>query len=225
VTISIGFGLVLFNARISPALGVPRGGPRSSPFYTTISDELGNQLVIHAVRQATPTHSSNITQFPVAKGAKITDHIRAEPMTLVMECVVTNTPVSGVVRTVFNRGMAIDSSTEEDHIQGDPGLAEEAYQWLVAQQLAGALLTVSRRRATYTNMAIKNVSEAETAANGEALVFNITLQEIHFAEEKKVVSKVSLSKLQKKGKVPPKPAAPPPDIDPARQVAGLFGGK
>lgn len=66
------------------------------PKRTLISwrGELGQLFFIEvdAVTREQPTMSSQITDHPVETGANISDHVRAEPLKLEIEGVITNTP-------------------------------------------------------------------------------------------------------------------------------------
>lgn len=108
---------------------------------------------------------NEITQFPVEKGADISDHIRPLPERITINGIVTNTPI------VFLAGIA-----------SDPARAEDAYAKIKSMRDNGDLVSVITSLRQYDNMAIQTFSTLRDAPNGNVLNATITLREVLTAE-------------------------------------------
>jgi hypothetical protein len=150
------------------------------------------------------------TKHPVERGSQITDHLRPEPVTLTIEGIVSNTPISRKqqVRAVAFGGSEFASTSVAASPYGVPGYAEEAFAKLREFQERGELLTVVTSLHTYENMALTKLTVPRDRSTGDALRFTATLEEIRFAENKttsivtpadpRAASKVKLGRQAKK---------------------------
>lgn len=133
-------------------------------------------------------HSMRVeaTKHPVEVGAKITDHLRPEPDSVTVDCIVSNTPVS---RTQQTRGIAVTGGTlnttaSQPSVFGVPGYAEEALAKLVAIKDQGILVTLATELRTYTDMALTSLEIPRDATVGDALRFTATFEKLVLVENK-----------------------------------------
>lgn len=135
------------------------------------------------------THTKRVeaTTHPVERGAKITDHLRPEPSEIVIEGLVSNTPVGrgAAVRAVEFAGtgnMFMSAGVEASF--ATPGYAEEAFAKLRDIAERGELVTVVTSLTTYTDMAIVSLDVPRDRSTGDAIRFSCTLRQIVLVENK-----------------------------------------
>jgi hypothetical protein len=63
-------------------------------------------IEIDAVIKRSHSRTTKRTQHPVEEGADITDHIRAEPMDLSMDCVISDNPIRNLLQGTFEGAVA-----------------------------------------------------------------------------------------------------------------------
>jgi hypothetical protein len=126
----------------------------------------------------TETHSADVevTEYPVEQGANVADHRRVKPISITLECIISNTPMpkdGDPNATVSYRG-----HTWQSRSKGQPGRAELAYEELLDLKNSAELLTVVTSLKTYDNMTITSVSVPRDEDTVHALRFTVTLREI-----------------------------------------------
>lgn len=136
-------------------------------------------------------HVKNVTAtvHPVERGAKVTDHLRAEPDEVTIEGLVTNTPISQTAQTraVNFAGTTFQSATSAGSLSsnfGTPGYAEEAFAKLTQIAEQGALVTLATELKTYTDMALVSLNVPRDKSTGDALRFTATFRKIVLVENK-----------------------------------------
>lgn len=133
-----------------------------------------DDFVIDAVIQDTHTLKSKVTDHPVESGSTISDHIQKEPMTIVMECVVSNTPLALVRPHRKN----ISSGNTEANAPAGAAYSDVVWFKLKEKWERGQLCNVRSSRGDYTNMAIEELSVPRDAQTGDAMKFTINFKKV-----------------------------------------------
>lgn len=158
------------------------------PYVTSIDGTAGGIAVIELDAAISTQHTRNATatKHPVEKGAKITDHIRAEPEQLVIEGLVSNTPVgrTAQLRAVSFVGNEFQTTTAAPSVFGTPGYAEEAFKKLDEIVGKGVLVTIATQYMTYTDMALTSFVAPRDGTTGDALRFTATFEKIVIVSNK-----------------------------------------
>ena len=144
---------------------------------------------IDAVVRLEPSLDVEVTSWPVEVGANMTDHARLKPRTLVLEGVVSDTPIGDMV--------ALRTSTSKP--------SSEAHDKLEAIARAREPVTITTERRTYTGMLLTRLSEPEAADTGDALVFSATFTELVLATNNRTFVRVEPPRGKKKAKRGNKP--------------------
>lgn len=124
----------------------------------------------------------DVTDHEVEEGSLISDHARVRPSTLVLECLVSNTPINigQAQRIVESNGFAFTSTNPSDQLRGVQGHAELTFAKLEALRDQTKLITVVTALKTYENMILTSLSVPRNSSTGESLRFtagfkNVTL--------------------------------------------------
>lgn len=102
-------------------------------------------------------YSSRATTYPIEDGSILSDHIIRDPVIVVLEGVVTDTPIS--VLSTFNRSV-------------------DAFNRLVELHTNREVVTVVTGLKKYDSMTITQLNVPREIRTGQSLTFNIELQEI-----------------------------------------------
>lgn len=164
-------------------------------------------VVLDASIQETHTSEVEVTEFPVEKGSNISDHRRVKPDGLVIEGVISNTPLPGpndpTTRHVLKNGTEIDSRSS---FQAER--AGQAYADLLALKDSGELVTVTTGLRTYEGLTVVGLSVPRDARTGLALRFTIQLKEIRVVSSQIVEVRSTEPKTKKKQGLGKKAAQP-----------------
>jgi hypothetical protein len=146
-------------------------------------------------------HNSEVevTDHQVEQGATISDHARVRPVTLALECIVSNTPITAqqAQRIVESDGF---SFTATSPIQGYRGHAEQTFNKLEALRDECRLITVVTALKTYTNMILTSLSVPRNASTGEALRFSATFKSVTLVKNQTTTEKITKTTQGKKKK-------------------------
>jgi Dit-like tail protein len=148
-------------------------------------------FIIDCVRQETHSFDSDVTSHPVEKGADVTDHVRPRPITVTLECIVSNTPIEPVA--------------SQRPAGGIP--AEDAHAWLMGIRDDREPVTIETHRRAYENMVLTSLSEPLDAATGDGLVFSATFVQIELVQIEKVTV-ISTPRAARKKNLGHKPTRP-----------------
>lgn len=140
---------------IGGALGA--GGPSGNQLVVFSNPRRIGSIVIDCTLQETATDELEITQHPVQNSANITDHAIVKP------CVITF------------RALWSNSSTNGN---GDPGYALDVYNQLLQLQQSREPLQVATGKRNVMTALIKTLAWANDHLTDQALVMDITIQEI-----------------------------------------------
>jgi hypothetical protein len=146
---------------------------------------------IDAMISISPTSVAQVTQHPVEEGSDISDHIILNPQTVVIEGVVTDTPLEAVTRTVGTKP------------------SSDAYALLTEIQTSRRLVEIkSNVFPPFKDMALTSLSAPKNQRTGDSLRFTATFQKLNIAtvaaEDKETL--VTLPRAKKKKRKGAKPA-------------------
>ena len=157
---------------------------------------------------------SVVTEFPVERGASISDHVRTGPSTVTINGIVGAEPI----------GSSIGQPESVDRVQ-------RAYEEILRMQDAGQVTTVYTSLKTYSDMVIRSTVVPRDAANGRILNMTITMKQIRTSTSTEVdlptpaLPRAQSTKADGK-KTGEEVATPPTSLarQAARQAARFFGG-
>lgn len=116
-----------------------------------------------------PTFESEITDHPVESGSDVSDNIRPKPVSLEVECIVSDTPIG-----------AISSDPTRNTASGDPRPSKDAYDRLYAIWNMKKLVTVVCAFGTFINMALEKFAPKRDDKTGNSLQYSGTFRQIRF---------------------------------------------
>ncbi len=155
---------------------------------TLLFDNNGLDFIeIDATPQETHSHTLEVTQHPVERGADISDHARPKADMLPLDCAVSDT---------------------------EAGRSSDIYERLRLLQDKAVLMTVITTLRTYDNMILQSLSTTRTAKDAGGLRFTVIFQQIELVQNKTTVVTVTREPITKpkisNGKQPTKQAADGP---------------
>lgn len=125
-----------------------------------------NGFQLDCTLKETHTFENEVTDFPVEGGSTISDNIRRKPIEIMLECVVSNTPI-GVIA-----------------LQGNHRPEAHPVEWLfdyfeqMMERRETVFIITSLR--TYATMAIESITVPRDAKSGKAMFFTMRLKQIKF---------------------------------------------
>jgi len=131
---------------------------------------------------------SEVTEYPVESGSNISDNVRPKPITVSMECLVSNNPI----------GFLADSRGPGSGSPSDP--VDDAYQHLQKIRDAREPVTIRTSLRTFDNMVLKGLSIPRSQGRGDELRFTANFQQIQVIENKRTRIRTSSPTGQKKKK-------------------------
>ena len=164
-------------------------------------------LALDCTVTETHTATSTVTEHPVESGAKITDHIRPDPVQLSITGIVSDTPIGSrqVQRSIAVGGASVQV-TQQEPPTSTTGYGRAAWAKLDAIRTAAKPVKVVTRDKTYENMALVSLSVPKESKTGGALYFTAQFKQIRIVYNrttKVVVAKATKShKKQDTGKQP-----------------------
>lgn len=205
-----------------------------------------NGYPIDLVKQEEIKYASQITDHPTESGQNLTDNIRRLPITISMECLVSDTPI-GEMATDPTRQLELIEIEGENPASGIPLPSEDAHQRLVQMWIDQLPIECECSKGVFKDCAIEDVTEVSDASTGGGLSFNIRLKQIRIITNARTQAVVaiqmptskpvdfglSLDKLVdgklvlwRKGKPPgSSPATDPPGEIIGREVVHVIDGK
>ena len=150
---------------------------------------------------------NDVTEHPVEDGADVADHVRARPVNLTIEGIVSDTPIGTVADE--REGVALPS--------------QEAYSRLLEMSRAREPVTIQTDdRGTFENMILASLVAPVNALTGDALRFTAVFKQITLVTNSRAVVLVAtpIAKAKvNKGSKPTKKAKPPPTL--ADRIAAI----
>ena len=145
-------------------------------------------LIVDAAISEQHSFTNTVTDHPVEEGTNVADHSRPEPERVTLDCIVSNTPISGNREQVsVGNGATIVQSTAKE----DPRRSANALDRLLQLRQSGALITVVTSLREYRDMAIESISIPRDAKIAGALRFTITLKRVRVVKNKQTRAVVS----------------------------------
>ena len=130
-------------------------------------------LVIDATLRETHISSSDITENPVEEGAKITDHVQNKPDELIMEGVISDSPLGFPIL-----GNIINIVNTVTTLFGQSSRSQDGYNKLRELKTKRVPFTVITGLKRYENMVIKDLNIDRTATTGKSINFRAVIKEI-----------------------------------------------
>lgn len=205
-----------------------------------LPDGTKGQVQLDAAVSEQHTTTAQVTDHPVETGPNISDHIRVLPKRLSISGIVTNTPIyvpATQMRGISGKPGSVSATAGNQTVKfqvlkfdDEFDRVRDVYGELVDATAAGALFSVTTTLANYENMAITSLSAPRSAGSGNALTFQIDMQELRIVETQTVAAPPSKRQEQKRrGNKPTRDAtskeqaAAQEDIDPINKIIGLGG--
>ncbi len=117
---------------------------------------------------------SEATTFPVEQGGDVTDHVRLTPLTITIDCVVSDSP-TGAIAADETRLVQLDDGTP----------SSDTFAKLVAIRDARQPVTYEGARGTFENMVLSFQVPVSIETSG-GLHFTATLKQIEFVSNKRI---------------------------------------
>ena len=149
-------------------------------FFRTKS-EIGGIAIDGSISESV-TRSVRATTNPIENGSNITDHIIQEPIKVIVEGVVTDTPIG---MAAFTSGSASTIGGVVDSVSGlfgqstQSGLtrSQQAYNELVKIFNKKELIEITTRLETYTNLIFESIVVNQTKTTSRSVFFTASFVE------------------------------------------------
>jgi hypothetical protein len=132
--------------------------------------------------------SAQVTEHQVETGSNIADHVRALPLRLSVQAMVSDTPtleggsvLKQSVPTLDRDSIVLTASGEVDRVR-------TIYNALTDAMQAGVLIEVNTSLRKYTNLAIINLATPRNALDSNAVTFSIDLLQVRLVKTFTVAS-------------------------------------
>lgn len=147
-------------------------------------------LKLDASLKETHNRTARVSDNEIEDGSIVSDHVKLDPKSISMECLVSETPVS-----ILGLGVSTDDflGAANDFLDGDKSAFEglvkntrrtpkEAWTYLndIMEKRTPFSVVTSLQR--YENMIITSLSAPRAAQNGKDLYFNVELRQIQIVE-------------------------------------------
>ena len=127
-------------------------------------------LTVDAIEREAHEWRNDVSNYPVERGADITDNINETPDRLSLTCFISNTPIEGTIDQVTHFA---------DRFLNGRKRTADAYNQLLALKKLKIPVSVVTRYRVFERMGIEAISILREPDNGDALVFDISFKEIH----------------------------------------------
>lgn len=133
---------------------------------------------------------SEVTEHPVERGADMVDHVRARPIEIRLECIVSDTPI-GAIAT---------DPTRLPEGQDAPLPSEDAYARLLAIRDARQPVPVETSLGTFTSMALLSLSVPRSRETTGGLFFTVAFRQIVVRENQRVTVRTAEPNAKRSGR-------------------------
>lgn len=140
------------------------------------------------------SYEADVTEFPVEKGANITDHVRIKPRMYRLEGIVSDTPLAPLT------GIRADANRKP---------TEEARAVLVGVFEGRLPVTIEAALTIYTDMVMESLTFPQDGATGDALPFSASFRQVIIQENRRVLVRVAKPNGSKKRNLGNIAARPP----------------
>lgn len=149
----------------------------SGGLFRTVSGFTG--LVVDADVSVDHLRQSDVTEYPVEDGAKITDHVQLKPAQLTVQGVISDYPIGfaviGGVANLISTGVSLI---------GGGSRSIDAFNHLEKLWRERKPFSVFTGIKRYSNMVIEELSVPQTAQTGRAIHFTARMKEIRIVASK-----------------------------------------
>lgn len=182
----------------------PQDAIGANPFVTTPDYQGPVYLQFDAMISEAPDYQASATQSQVEGGATISDHVTLKPLKLVVQGIVTDTPV-GFKRAFSSVFGASASAAAHQFIKA-------LWKNRIPFDFVGGL-------DYYTSMVVVSYNPVNTAETGDALKFTCTLEQVVTVNSQVILTAKKVQKKQSLGQQPLGPIKVP-----AGAVTSAFKG-
>lgn len=150
------------------------------------------------------TVDNEVTEHPVEKGADITDHVRARPIVVALEGVVSDTPIGLIAG---QRGDRDDNG----RLVNRP--SDDARTWLLDIRNRREPVSIETSLGGYTNMLLESLSFPRSSKDGDSLYFRVTFRQATFVTNDRTVIRTTQPRTSgqvNRGNKPTTTVAKPP---------------
>jgi hypothetical protein len=134
-----------------------------------------NGYVVDATFSEDHMFDADVTDHPVEQGANIADNVRLKPYTVVLDCIVSDTPIGGVAL------LRDDGSVP----------SADTFTYMYNLWAARQPVTISDSLATFPNVVLKSLSMPRTAREGGALHFKAGFEQVIIVTNSRALVRVS----------------------------------
>lgn len=158
---------------------------------------------------------NDVTEHPVEQGADVTDHVRARPITVTIQGVVSDTPIGPLAE---RRRAALAGDTG-DGAQFTILPSSEAFNRLQSIRTKREPVTIETSLRTFDNMVLASLTSSPQAQ--DAFYFTATFVQVQIVENIRTSARVAVPRAKRKVNLGAKPA---PDAT-AAQVPTQVGSR
>lgn len=145
---------------------------------------------------------ADVTEHPVEIGADVSDHVRARPVTVTIEGIVSDTPIGGIADRRGDRLADVGVITVSASAAGPGPLqfkpSDDMLAWFDAMRERREPVEIRTSLRTYENMMLRSLSIPRSATNGDALRFTATFVQIIIVENERTLVRVSVPRASNK---------------------------
>lgn len=152
-------------------------------------------LIVDAAAREEHNFEADVSEHPVETGAAITDHVRAKPPTVVIEGIVSDTPLEPVA-----------SLRNDDALPSYTARVRLFEIWYAREPV-----TIETTVSVYKNMVMQSFNITEDGETGEACRFRATFKQIKLITNNRTTVTVAVPNAKKKLNRGNKPSAEAPD--------------
>jgi hypothetical protein len=156
-----------------------------------------NGYPIDAALSEEHSFDSEVTEHPVENGADIADHVRARPIVVQMEGVVSDTPIGDIATQRTGTNLP----------------SEDAFARLMAIRDARQPVTIQTSLQTFENMVLQSLSVPRDARTGRALKFRAIFVQVTLVTNARTTIPVETPRAKKKVNRGNKPSPETPTGD------------
>lgn len=137
-----------------------------------------NGFLIDCALKENHTFDSDVTEYPVESGGKITDNILPRPITVEIEGLVTNTPLGPIATTRETQGATLNLTSTSP--------ADMMYEFFMRLRDDRKTFPIQTSLRTYNNMALKGLN-IPRGDHMNDIKFTATFQQIQSIENKRTI--------------------------------------
>ncbi len=128
---------------------------------------------VDALLSETHTMSREVTDNEVENGSPVSDHVILRPITLEVQCFVSDAPIKGIIENVQNGAR---------NFLGGSKYTSDCFSALIDLYERKEPLAVYTQYRVYNNMMVQSITIPRTPEDGEALIFTINFKQIRMVE-------------------------------------------